>query len=484
MTPEGGYASWIYAGLEWMADLDGNLQTRDAPKVINVPLSKADFARDVACAKAVDNLCRLEIFCVITVGLDVHIPPELRDVPIPVNPFAVGTLDNRDGVILFGENRSVAFDPRIVPDLSAPATNLRIASIDGTVRDGRGEMLACAQAMGAVALLLEADPDLTVADLRWILKQTAFDLGVPGLDSTYGAGKLDSYAAVRYAQAEPDQPDIAEPDLMDTGLEITPRQITIELMARQTDTQTVMISNQGRHTKSLHIRIEKPKLWLDFQPTSLTIHPGGVGTLTISYDTRTLSAGDYTAEILVESALEETTLSVELSVRPSVAARRELDGLGARNTESKAAVPDDAFTAFGNTEAPDGDNDNDSDDDSDDSLDDHADSREDGTRIRYGGEQSGEVGRRGDRDYFLFEGKQGDVITVDITAQVIGSPLDSYLYLYGPDGRQLARNDDDGTLDSLIADYELPADGQYAIRVNAWWNRGGPGQFYILELLK
>ena len=84
----------------------------------------------------------------------------------------------------------------------------------------------------------------------------------------------------------------------------------------------------------------------------------------------------------------------------------------------------------------------------------------------------------------MFEGKQGDVITVDITAQVIGSPLDSYLYLYGPDGRQLARNDDDGTLDSLIADYELPADGQYAIRVNAWWNRGDPGQFYILELLK
>ena len=483
MNQDGGCASWLYAGLQWVADADGNPRTHDVPRVINVPLSKADFARDIASAKAVDNLSQLGIFCVITVGLDVNIPPHLHDIPLPVNPFAVGALDERDEVILFGKHRAVSYHLRIVPELSASATHLPVASIDGGFRVSSGEALACAQVMGAVALLGQADPHLNVADLRWILKRTASELGVVGIDSTYGAGKLNLYTAISHVLGTPDIDEPPDWPERDTPLLISPQAIAIDTTAGQIGTQTVTISNPGQHSESIRIRTEGLKSWLDFEPSSLVLNPGGIGILTISYDTRVLASGNYTAEIFVASELEETTLPVKLAVRAAVQEKRELKGLGAAATATpKFEESPDEFAVLGegSSETDGGSNDNrDSDD-----VDDHSNSRRNGTLISYGGEEFGQIGNRGDRDYFRFEGKKGDTVTIDITADAIGSDLDSVLELYNPRGREIAENDDDGiSFDSMLS-VELPEDGQYAIRVRAYRYRGGPGEFYTLNISK
>ena len=483
MNRDGGYASWLYAGLQWVADADGNPRTHDIPRVINVPLSKADLARDIASAKAVDNLCQLGIFCVITVGLDASIPPHLHDIPLPVNPFAVGALDERDEVILFGKHRAVSYHPRIVPELSASATHHPVPSIDGGFRVSSGESLASAQVMGAIALLGQADPHLNVADLRWILKRTASDLGMAGIDSTYGAGKLNLYVAISHVLGAP---DIEEPPAWQERtipLLISPQEIVIDATAGKTGTQAVTISNPGPHSESIRIRTEAVKSWLDFEPPSLELSPGGIGIVTLAYDTRVLAPGNYTAELFVASELEETTLSVKLTVSPSVQEKRELKGLGAAVTAKPkfdAELGEFASLGEGTSESGGSSSNN----DNDDTLDDHSNSRRSGTPISYGGEEFGEIGTRRDRDYFVFEGKKGDTVTIDVTADAIGSELDSVLELYNPNGREIAENDDDGiSFDSMLS-VELPEDGQYAIRVRAYRYRGGPGEFYILNISK
>ena len=55
---------------------------------------------------------------------------------------------------------------------------------------------ACPIAAGIAALVLSADPNLTLSEVEGILWNSARDLGSPGWDSSYGFGCLDAYTAV------------------------------------------------------------------------------------------------------------------------------------------------------------------------------------------------------------------------------------------------------------------------------------------------
>jgi subtilisin family serine protease len=60
-----------------------------------------------------------------------------------------------------------------------------------------GTSLAAPHVAGALALLLNADPNLTVAEQRAALLAAAIDLGLPGPDNDYGYGRLDVLRAYR-----------------------------------------------------------------------------------------------------------------------------------------------------------------------------------------------------------------------------------------------------------------------------------------------
>jgi len=59
-----------------------------------------------------------------------------------------------------------------------------------------GTSMATPHVAGAVALILEANPNLDHWEVKQLLKDTAVDRGASGPDNEYGAGRVDAYAAV------------------------------------------------------------------------------------------------------------------------------------------------------------------------------------------------------------------------------------------------------------------------------------------------
>ena len=64
-----------------------------------------------------------------------------------------------------------------------------------------GTSAAAPYASGVIALMLEANPKLTAAQVHRILKVTAHDYGARGFDTTFGWGEVDAYRAVKAALA-------------------------------------------------------------------------------------------------------------------------------------------------------------------------------------------------------------------------------------------------------------------------------------------
>lgn len=64
-----------------------------------------------------------------------------------------------------------------------------------------GTSQAAPQVAGVAALVWEVAPRLTADEVSALLRDTAVDLGTPGVDSSFGAGRLDAAAALRTALA-------------------------------------------------------------------------------------------------------------------------------------------------------------------------------------------------------------------------------------------------------------------------------------------
>ena len=61
--------------------------------------------------------------------------------------------------------------------------------------------MATPHVAGVIALMREANPNLTTEQVRQILLDTADDLGPQGNDNDYGMGIVDAYEAVQIALA-------------------------------------------------------------------------------------------------------------------------------------------------------------------------------------------------------------------------------------------------------------------------------------------
>lgn len=92
----------------------------------------------------------------------------------------------------------------------------------------------------------------------------------------------------------------------------------------------------------------------------------------------------------------------------------------------------------------------------------------------------GDIYWGGDEDFFAFEAKRGQQLTIDLDARSLTppSPLDTVVTLLDRSGQQLAENNDaEGSTDSLLR-FTIPADGRYFFRVRSYNRSGRPDYVY------
>lgn len=86
-------------------------------------------------------------------------------------------------------------------DLVAPGEEVWNISSggDNQYRNFSGTSAACPQVSGLAALLWSTNPSLTPDEVEYFLKNTCNDLGSPGIDNTYGYGRINLHNAVAAA---------------------------------------------------------------------------------------------------------------------------------------------------------------------------------------------------------------------------------------------------------------------------------------------
>ncbi len=83
----------------------------------------------------------------------------------------------------------------------------------------------------------------------------------------------------------------------------------------------------------------------------------------------------------------------------------------------------------------------------------------------------------GTRHHWLFEGEEGDVVTISMTA--VGGDMDAYLELFAPDGVRVMTDDDSGgDANAEISTFELPLSGTYRI-IARGYDDGDVGEYEL-----
>lgn len=202
---EGG-AEDILRGAQWMLAPDGHAE--QAPRVINNSWGgpNDDDPWFMAIADKWRAAGIVPVFAAgNTPGGKVATDGSIANPGNQPNVFAVGAVDINQQLAPFSQVGPSPFDPqRIKPDVSAPGVHVRSCLATGGYTSWNGTSMAAPHVTGVIALMLEANPRLTVDEIEQILKDTAVsrtDMRYPSAPNMgYGYGIVNAYDAVRAAQ--------------------------------------------------------------------------------------------------------------------------------------------------------------------------------------------------------------------------------------------------------------------------------------------
>ena len=118
---------------------------------------------------------------------------EFASYPDYVSFIGVGATDQNDNRASFS-----SFGDYV--DLTAPGVSIRTTYPDNRYVNYSGTSFSSPIAAGVAALMVSANPNITVDEIEAGLFSTAVDIGAAGDDNVFGHGLVDAAAAVAYAQ--------------------------------------------------------------------------------------------------------------------------------------------------------------------------------------------------------------------------------------------------------------------------------------------
>jgi subtilisin family serine protease len=214
----GEFDNDVINAFQWFMNPDGNLGTvSDVPDVvqnswgINEGFPGGYTDCDIRWWNVMDNCEAAGVVIVFSAGNEgpgaqSHRSPADRATTAH-NAFSVGAVDATNFDFPYpiagfssrgptGCNVPAAL--KIKPEVAAPGVDVYSSVPGGGYSSAwSGTSMAGPHVSGTVALMRQANPDLSVTDIKQILMDTAIDHGTAGEDNTYGWGVIDAFAAVQ-----------------------------------------------------------------------------------------------------------------------------------------------------------------------------------------------------------------------------------------------------------------------------------------------
>lgn len=189
-------ADWILNGMQWIVDPDGQPGSGDEPRFVSNSWGGGPGATTfLEATKAWLQLGIAPIFAAGNSG------PSSGSVGTPggfLESLAVGATAVNTTIADFSSRGPVTWNgtQHIKPDVSAPGKDVTSAKAGGGYWTISGTSMATPHVAGMAALLYQANPDLTVDQLREVIEGTTVDHGPAGKDNDWGTGQIDCMAAL------------------------------------------------------------------------------------------------------------------------------------------------------------------------------------------------------------------------------------------------------------------------------------------------
>ncbi len=195
----GGYNEDIMAAMQWMLDPDGNPETLDGPRVVSNSWGSSSTT-DRLFWEITQTWVKAGIVPVFAAGNNGYSGGKVGVPAAFPHVLAVGATDEKDQWGWFSSLGPAKWDGKVYvkPDVAAPGVKIFSAhwNSDG-FNNLSGTSMAAPQVTGLVALMLQANPTMSVDDIVRVIRETAVDLGPKGPDDKFGYGRIDAFAAVQ-----------------------------------------------------------------------------------------------------------------------------------------------------------------------------------------------------------------------------------------------------------------------------------------------
>lgn len=201
-----GTASYgdLHSSFAWALDPDSNPATDDAPNVLNNSwalnnpgVCEPEFQADINLLKSAG------IGVVFAAGNSGPAPSTSLSPSNNQNAVAVGAIDPSGEVAWFSARGNSACDGSLFPELVAPGNEIWTAMPSSGYGSVAGTSYSAPHVSGVMALLMQAYPVATVAEIEAAITDSAVDLGPAGPDPDYGYGQIQAMNAWRYLAGDP-----------------------------------------------------------------------------------------------------------------------------------------------------------------------------------------------------------------------------------------------------------------------------------------